>query len=114
MDRIIEKLRQHKSPTRSKWREEAEYRQTNLNKLKRSREIAIQLLSLKRNNGMTVEEMAKATGFDNETIHKLLRGKDIFPNDTLSKIENFLFPTTCIVCQDNQMSYSVHSDSDMI
>lgn len=114
MDRIIEKLRQHKSATPSKWREEAECRQANLSELRKSREIAMRLLTLLRSNAMTKENMAKAMGMNQDTLDRLLRGKEIIQSDTLSQLECFLISKTCISSQDNQTSYPVLSDNEMI
>lgn len=90
MDRILEKLRQHRSATPSRWREEAEYRQSNISWLKQSREIAIRLLSAMRSKGLTKDDLSKATGLDEGNILRLLKGKEKVESETIIKLEKAL------------------------
>ena len=90
MDRILERLRQYRSATPSRWREEAQFRQANKNWLKQSREIAIRLLTFMRNKGMSKEELSNTTGLDEMYIMQLLRGKDKVTPETIKKLEDTL------------------------
>lgn len=90
MDRILEKLRQHRSATPSRWREVSEIRQSNLSWIRQSREIAIRLLSKMRHDGMTKTDLSNLTGLDENCIQSLLKGKDRVEVETLLTLEKTL------------------------
>ncbi len=90
MDRVLEKLREHASPTPSRWREVAEYRQANLDWLKEAREIAIKILSKMRIDGITRGQLAEMTGINPDCISQVLKGKEKVSAETVEKIENAL------------------------
>lgn len=86
----MEKLREHSSPTASRWREKAEYRQANLGWLKESRRIAIEILSKMRVQGITRKQLSEMTGISDEALSRILRGKDKVNEETVRQIETAL------------------------
>ncbi len=87
MDRVLEKLREHSSPSPSRWREKAEYRQANMGWLKESRITAIKILSKMRVKGITRDQLSKMTGISEDLISKVLQGKYQISEETVMQIE---------------------------
>lgn len=90
MDRVLEKLREHRSEQPSRWREVAEDRQSNLYWLKESRKIAIGLLSKMRNDSISRAELSRLTGINIDVLSTILKGKERVSEENLLKIEKVL------------------------
>lgn len=90
MDKVLEKLRELKSPTPSKWKEEAENRQANMSRLKESRGVAIKILSKMRFEGISRTQLSDMTGLNLDMISAVLKGKGQANPDAVVKIENAL------------------------
>jgi antitoxin component HigA of HigAB toxin-antitoxin module len=86
----IERLREHQSPTPSKWREAALERRENREWLRYSQHIAMQMLDKMEETGMTQKQLAEIMGCSQQYVSKILRGKENLSLETLSKIESAL------------------------
>ena len=90
MDQIINKLEAHESKTLSRWREAAEYRQTNKSWLRRSQRIAMLMFEKMDELHLTQKELAQRMGCTQQYVSKILRGKENLSIETLCKIEDAL------------------------
>ncbi len=90
MKNIVEKLNEHKSPTPSHWREEAQWRQENKSWLRHSQIIAIKMLERMEQLGMTQQALAERLNCKQQYVSKVLKGRENLTLDTLSKIEDAL------------------------
>lgn len=90
MKEIIAKLNEHKSPTPSKWREKAEWRQENRSWLRYSQGIAMKMLNKMEEIGMTQKDLAKRMNCSQQYVSKVLKGRENLSLETLSKIEEAL------------------------
>lgn len=84
------KLREHASPTPSRWREEAEYRIANKSWLRYSQKIAMQMLDKMEQMKITQKQLAERMNCSQQYISKILKGKENLSLETLTKIENAL------------------------
>lgn len=89
-ERVIAKLREHASPTPSKWREEAEYRRANRAWLRYSQRIAMLMLDKMDELGMNQKQLAEVMNCSQQYISKVLKGRENLSLETLSKIESAL------------------------
>lgn len=90
MEKIVKKLREHKSPTSGKWRAAAEERRANRGWLRHSRSIAITMHEKMREEGITQTELAERMGCNQQYVSKLLKGSENLTLETISKIEGAL------------------------
>lgn len=90
MKTIIDKLREHSSPTPSKWREEAEYRRANKSWLRYSQHIALLMLDKMEEAGMNQRQLAEKMSCSQQYISKILKGQENLSLETLAKIESAL------------------------
>lgn len=90
MDKVIEFLKAHESPTPSRWREEAEWRRANREWLRYSQYIAIRMLSRMDELHITQTILAEKMGCSQQYISKVLKGKENLSLETISKIESAL------------------------
>ena len=70
MKEVIARLKEHQSPTPSKWRERAEWRQQKL--------------------GLTQKQLAELMGCSQQYVSKVLKGQENLSLETMSKIEDCL------------------------
>ena len=87
MSNIAQKLHEHKSPTPSKWREEAEFRVANKSWLRYSQHIAMMMLDKMEELGLTQKSLAEKMGCSQQYVSKILKGKENLSIETLCKIE---------------------------
>lgn len=87
---IVAKLREHASPTPSKWREEAEYRRANRAWLRYSQNIALLMLNKMDELGINQKQLAEMMNCSQQYISKVLKGRENLSLETLSKIESAL------------------------
>lgn len=87
---IVAKLREHASPTPSKWREEAEYRRANRAWLRYSQYIALLMLNKMDELGINQKQLAEMMNCSQQYISKVLKGQENLSLETLTKIENAL------------------------
>lgn len=90
MDKVIDFLKAHESPTPSRWREEAEWRRANREWLRYSQYIAIRMLSRMDELHITQTILAEKMGCSQQYISKVLKGKENLSLETISKIESAL------------------------
>ena len=87
MSNIAQKLHEHKSPTPSRWREEAEFRVANKSWLRYSQHIAMMMLDKMEELGLTPKSLAEKMGCSQQYVSKILKGKENLSIETLCKIE---------------------------
>ena len=90
MIRVVDKLREHQSPTPSKWREQAEYRRANKEWLRRSQQIAMMMYDKMEQISMTQTALATRMGCSQQYVSKVLKGTENLSIETICKIENAL------------------------
>jgi antitoxin component HigA of HigAB toxin-antitoxin module len=90
MTNAIDKLREHRSPTPSKWREKAEYRRSNKEWLRRSQQIAMIMYEKMEATGITQATLAERMGCSQQYVSKVLKGNENLYIETICKIENAL------------------------
>lgn len=90
MNTTIEKLKQHSSPTPSRWREVAEDRLTNREWLRYSQHIAMLMLDKMEEDKITQQQLADRMGCSQQYISKVLRGHENLSIETMYKIETAL------------------------
>lgn len=97
-EEIISKLKEHQSPTPSKWRENAEWRIKNRAWLRHSQHIAMMMLDKMEELHMPQKQLAELMGCSQQYVSKVLKGQENLSLETISKIENCLnlqiMPTT--------------------
>lgn len=87
---IIAKLREHASPTPSKWREEAEYRRSNRTWMRYSQYIAVLMHKKMKELSISQKQLAEMMNCSQQYISKVLKGHENLSLETLTKIENAL------------------------
>ena len=90
MNRIAQKLNEHKSSTPSKWKEEADFRVANKSWLRYSQHIAMMMLDKMEELNMTQKALAEKMGCSQQYVTKILKGRENLSIETLCKIENAL------------------------
>ena len=83
MKEVIARLKEHQSPTPSKWRERAEWRQQNKSWLRHSQRIAVKMLEKMDELGLTQKQLAELMGCSQQYVSNLSL-------ETMSKIEDCL------------------------
>lgn len=87
MDTTLNKLRQHQSASRSRWREEAEKRRSNKEWLRYSQNIAMRMLDKMETEGITQKQLAERMGCSQQYVSKILKGCENLSLETMAKIE---------------------------
>lgn len=87
---VILNLRNQKSPTSSKWRENAEWRMKNKSWLRYSQHIAMMMLDKMEELGMTQKGLSELMGCSQQYVSKVLKGQENLSLETLEKIERCL------------------------
>ena len=90
MKEVIVRLKEHQSPTPSKWRERAEWRQQNKSWLRHSQRIAVKMLEKMDELGLTQKQLAELMGCSQQYVSKVLKGQENLSLETMSKIEDCL------------------------
>lgn len=90
MKKVIEGLKQHLSPTPSRWRERAEWWQQNKTWLRHSQHIAMLMLDKMEEMNMTQKRLAELMGCSQQYVSKVLKGQENLSLETMSKIEDCL------------------------
>lgn len=90
MKKVIEGLKQYQSPTPSRWRERAEWRQQNKSWLRHSQHIAMLMLDKMEEMNMTQKHLAELMGCSQQYVSKVLKGQENLSLETMSKIEDCL------------------------
>lgn len=90
MKDVVDKLREHASPTPSKLREVCEFLDKNESWLRYSRHVAITMLKKMDELGMTQKQLAEKMNCSQQYISKILKGRENLSLETLCKIEDAL------------------------
>ena len=90
MKDVIARLKEHQSPTPSRWREHAEWRLKNRSWLRHSQHIAVKMLEKMDEVGMTQKQLAELMGCSQQYVSKVLKGQENLSLETMSKIEDCL------------------------
>ena len=90
MNTSIENLKQYKSASPSKWREEAEFRQKNKRWLRYSQHVAMLMLDKMEELNWTQKVLAEKMGCTQQYISKVLKGSENLSIETICKIEDAL------------------------
>lgn len=90
MSKIVEKLNAHKSPTPSKWREEARFRAENKSWLRYSQQVAVMMLDRMEELHLTQKALAERMGCTQQYVSKILKGRENLSIETLCKIQGAL------------------------
>lgn len=86
-EEIISKLKEHQSPTPSKWRENAEWRVKNRAWLRYSQCIAMMMLDKMEELHMSQKQLSELMGCSQQYVSKVLKGQENLSLETISKIE---------------------------
>lgn len=89
-EEIISKLKEHQSPTPSKWRENAEWRLKNRAWLRYSQHIAMMMLDKMEELRMSQKQLSELMGCSQQYVSKVLKGQENLSLETISKIEKCL------------------------
>lgn len=90
INKIIERLEKHASPTPCKWREVFEYMNANDSWLRYSQEIAMKMLDKMEELNINQNQLAERMGCSRQYISKVLKGRENLSLETLYKIEKAL------------------------
>ena len=90
MDKVLDFLKSHQSPTPSRWREEAEWRQANWGWLRYSQYIAIRMMSRMDELHITQIALAKKMNCSQQYVSKILKGQENLSLESIWKIESVL------------------------
>lgn len=83
-------LEEHQSATRSKWRDEAQWRRENREWLRYSQRVALLLLSYMKREHLTQAAIAERLGCTQQYVSKILKGTENLTIETIAKIENVI------------------------
>ena len=83
----IEFLESKASSTPSKLRERAEWRRANREWLRKSQQIALNIMTHMEQQGLTQRELAQRMGVTPQYVNKILRGSENLSLDTICKLE---------------------------
>lgn len=89
-EEIISNLKEHQSPTPSKWRENAEWRIKNKAWLRHSQHIAMKMLDRMEELHMSQKQLSELMGCSQQYVSKVLKGQENLSLETISKIESCL------------------------
>ncbi|MCR4565362.1 MAG: helix-turn-helix transcriptional regulator [Bacteroidales bacterium] len=90
MNSTIDFLREHSSPTPSRWREDAQWRRDNEFWLKYARVITLRVLMSMEEQCVTQAELAKRLGCTQQYVSNLLKGSSNMTIETIARLENAL------------------------
>ncbi len=87
---ILDNLQQVVSKVPTKWHNDSEFRTNNKNWLKRSQEVALNVLRVIRDRGLSQKELAIKINVSPQQVNKWLKGRENFTFETISKLEEAL------------------------
>ncbi len=97
----IEKLMQVAQPVPEKVKNEASYQRENKRWLRNSAHVALAVKRQLRINGITQQELANMMGLSAQYIGKILKGRENFTFETISKLEEALDMKLITVCNED-------------
>jgi DNA-binding Xre family transcriptional regulator len=87
---LKEKLEKITSANKSQWLQKAEERLANAGARKNALEVALRVLHLLRERGMSQAELAEKMGVSRQQVSKIVKGKENFTFETIDKLEKAL------------------------
>lgn len=90
MGNVVDRLRKFESPTPSRWREKAEWRQANQAWLRRSQVLALKMLDRMEEMHWTQQKVADMLGCSQQYVSRIVKGSENLSLEMLSKIEDVL------------------------
>ena len=109
----IDFLEGHQSESPSTWRDDAEWRRRNWFWLRHSQRIAVKVLLLMKEKGLTQAALARRMNCTQQYVSKILKGKENMSLDIICRLENALEiniiadePTANHLVADNEVPYS--------
>ena len=87
---IKEKLEKITSANKSQWLQKAEEKLANAGARKNAREVALRVLHLLRERGMSQTKLAEKMGVSRQQVSKIVKGKENFTFETIEKLEKAL------------------------
>ena len=108
-EEIISKLKEHQSPTPSKWRENAEWRMKDKAWLRYSQHIAMMMLDKMEELHMSQKQLSELMGCSQQYVSKVLKGQENLSLETISKIESCL---NLQIMPTSPYRYTYASDTD--
>ncbi len=85
-----EKLKKITSSNKSDWLKEAEEELAHASERKNARKVALRVLHLLREQGLTQTELAERMGVSRQQVTKIVKGKENFTFETIDKLEKAL------------------------
>jgi ribosome-binding protein aMBF1 (putative translation factor) len=87
---LKEKLDKITSPNKSNWLKEAVARQATVGARRNSWKVALRVLSILDERGMSQTELAEKMGVSRQQVTKILKGEENFTFETIDKLEKAL------------------------
>ena len=87
---IIDFLEKNQLEESTQWRERAEWRRANRTWIRRSQDIAVQMLSQMEKLHLTQGALAERMGCSQQYVSKVLKGQENLSLETICKIEDAL------------------------
>src|SRR5580693_998831 len=87
---LKEKLEKITSANKSQWLQKAEEKLANAGARKNGREVALRVLHLLRERGMSQTKLAEKMGVSRQQVSKIVKGKENFTFETIEKLEKAL------------------------
>lgn len=109
-EQIISWLEQNQPEVSSGWRERAEWRRDNRTWLRRSQEIAMQMLDQMDKLHLSQSAVAERMGCSQQYVSKVLKGKENLSLETITKIEEAL-DLSILIRSVKPYSYNTEEDS---
>lgn len=94
---LKEKLDKITSPNKSNWLQEAIEKQTNIGARRNSWKVAVRVLVILDERGMSQTELAEKMGVSRQQVTKILKGQENFTFETIDKLEKALDVTLITV-----------------
>ena len=94
---LKEKLDKITSPNKSNWVQEAMEKQANIGARTNARKVAIRVLVILDERGMSQAELAEKMGVSRQQVTKIVKGQENFTFETIDKLEKALGVTLITV-----------------
>ena len=87
---LKEKLDKITSPNKSNWLKEVQEKQANIGARTNARKVALRVLVILDERGMSQAELAEKMGVSRQQVTKILKGEENFTFETIDKLEKAL------------------------
>lgn len=106
-----EKLKKLSSVERSNWIEEAEEDLRHAGARLKAWKLALRVLALLREKGLTQAQLAKKMGVTRQQVSKIVKGKENFTFETVDKLEKALGETLMTIAEPDKQASGSHDIS---